>query len=377
MSLELKVIGPYTGPTGYDHHVREFVRELVKQGVFVELVDFPEWGPARLPREMREPWFETLTTPSKGRTVLHFKLPERVEPEPGRLNVDFTMFEATRIPAHWAEANRSHDLVILPTESSRQAWLNSGVPEEKLRICPLGVSTAFLRDGVPPLKLQGESGRNLNDYRIRFLNVSEIGPRKNLRGLLTAWLRATTPADDAVLVLKLGAYQPGSSSGALLALQAAEHDAGKAMDQAARIHFHNALFPDADLPRLFAFATHYISLSFGEGWDLSMAEAAASGLKLIAPDHSAYRTYLTPEIATLLPSTEVTAEVPGNPNSYFAGANWWHPDPDSAVRAIRDAIDGVDDDKKSPRFHIAEHFTWQKATERLIQVLSDFERQHP
>lgn len=377
MSLELKVIGPYTGPTGYDHHVREFVRELVKQGVTVELVDFPEWGPARLPREMREPWFETLTEPSKGRTVLHFKLPERVEPEPGRLNVDFTMFEATRIPAHWAEAGRDHDLIVVPTESSRQAWLNSGVPDEKLRICPLGVSPDFFKEGIPPLKLTGDGGRSLNDYGTRFLNVSEIGPRKNLRGLLAAWLRATTPLDDAVLVLKLGAYQPGSSSGALLALQAAERETGKSMDQAARIHFLNALYPDADLPRLFAFATHYISLSHGEGWDLSMVEAAASGLKLIAPDHSAYRAYLTPEIATMLPSREVSAEVPGNANHYFVGANWWEPDADSAVRAIRDAIDGADDDKTSPRPHIAAHFTWQKATERLVEVITEFERRHP
>jgi len=39
------VRGPFRGPTGYEHHVREFVRRLHALGVAIELVDLPEWGP--------------------------------------------------------------------------------------------------------------------------------------------------------------------------------------------------------------------------------------------------------------------------------------------------------------------------------------------
>src|SRR5437016_4672642 len=122
----LKVIGPFKGPTGYEHHVREFVRELDRQGIAIELVDFPVWGPAKLPRHLRDPWFETLTKPSRARVLLHFCLPTQLILDKTRSNVNYTMFEATRLPSTWVEHNRKCDLIILPTESSRRAWINSG-----------------------------------------------------------------------------------------------------------------------------------------------------------------------------------------------------------------------------------------------------------
>jgi hypothetical protein len=44
-------------------------------------------------------------------------------------------------------------------------------------------------------------------------------------------------------------------------------------------------------------------MSRGEGWDLPMTEAAAAGLRLIAPRHTAYLTYLDAEVAQLIPAT--------------------------------------------------------------------------
>ena len=44
MITALRVRGPFRGPSGYDHYVREFVRELVRQGVAIQLVDLPDWG---------------------------------------------------------------------------------------------------------------------------------------------------------------------------------------------------------------------------------------------------------------------------------------------------------------------------------------------
>ena len=64
------------------------------------------------------------------------------------------------------------------------------------------------------------------------------------------------------------------------------------MEDAAPVRVLHDLVADAKAPGLYAAATHYISLSHGEGWDQPMMEAAAAGLKLIAPSHSAYLTYL-------------------------------------------------------------------------------------
>jgi glycosyltransferase involved in cell wall biosynthesis len=212
-------------------------------------------------------------------------------------------------------------------------------------------------------------------YRTRLLHVCALSARKNLIGLLRAWTMATSPSDDALLILKLGCYAPGSLAGFRRQMRSLEEALGKPLADAAPVIFMLETLPDASMPALYAAATHYISLSFGEGWDQPMMEAGASGLKLIAPDHSAYREYLTPEIATLLPSREVPVVYDDDPATaaLFAGASWWQPDQDAAIAAIRSAIDGRDADIVPARSHILENYTWEKATQRLIGILAELE----
>lgn len=369
----LLVRGPFRGASGYDHHVREFVRELARQGVAVQLVDLPEWGPATLPPEQREAWFEALGRPVGAAVALHFCMPHQVTPFAGLANVNFTMFEATRVHPSWIAANGRHDLVVLPTESSRRAWIDSGLSPGKIRLCPLGINPDRFARPAEPLPLRTERGEPVAGYRTRFLNVSELGPRKNLVGLVRAWLLATTADDDAILVVKLGAYAPGRREQWSRQLETVQRELGKPLAAAAPIHVVRAIFSDAEMPRLFAAATHYVSLSHGEGWDQPMVEAAASGLRLIAPDHSAYRAYLDPSVAQLVPSELTPAAYDGDPATalLFVGADWWQPDEAAAVACIRAAIEGRDTPRAAARQRVLAGFTWQQATRRLVAILDE------
>ncbi len=370
----LKVRGPFRGPSGYDRHTRAFVRELVRQGVDVELAELEGWGPARLDQWQYDPWFDSLTRPTGARVVLHFAMPHQVTPEPGRATVNYTMFEATRVHPSWVEHNRQHDLVIVPTESSRKAWTASGLPEKSIRLCPLGIDVETFGPAAEPLPLRRDNGQRIGDYRVRFLNVSEVGPRKNLAGLLEAWTLATSRSDDAILVVKLGGYIPGMLDLLRLELSTMQEQLGKSLAEAAPVQFVQRFFADVEMPRLYAAATHYVSLSHGEGWDQPMVEAAASGLRLIAPDHSAYPTYLDPTVARLIPSREVPASFPAELGHLFEGANWWEPDQESAVDAIREAVDGRDAGRGSARSRVLTEYSWEAATRQLVGILADVER---
>jgi hypothetical protein len=118
-------------------------------------------------------------------------------------------------------------------------------------------------------------------------------------------------------------------------------------------------------------------MSFGEGWDLPMMEAAASNLQLIAPAHSAYLAYLTPETAHLIPSRPVPALFVGDPAhlALFAGAHWWKPDEEVAARTIRASIDGSARSKGPTREQVALRYTWERATGELLTILD--EAAHP
>jgi glycosyltransferase involved in cell wall biosynthesis len=366
----LTVCGPFRGPTGYDHHVREFVRDLHAQGVAIELQDLPNWSPARLPPGLRDDWFESLNRPCGAQTVLHFAMPHQVIASPAMVQANYTMFEADRVPPSWVEANRKHDVLIVPTESSRRAWVSSGMPEHRVHICPLGVNPAVFTGDAKPLKL---NGREAETYRVRFLNVSASSARKNLLGLLETWLRCTSPLDDAALTIKIGLYAQGERERFERELSSLEDRIGKRLNQAAPVRLIHDLLSDAAMPELYAAATHYISMSHGEGWDNAMIEAAASGLKLIAPEHSAYLAYLDTSTASLIRSHEIPVQYEGDAATaeLFSGAHWWQPDQEQAIEYIREAIEGRDNGKVSPRDRIVRDFSWAQATRRLIGILDE------
>jgi glycosyltransferase involved in cell wall biosynthesis len=377
VSAALTVRGPYKGAGGHDHHVREFVRHLARRGIRQQLVDVPDWGSAALPSECRDPWFDMLGAPVNAQAVLHFCMPPQVRPARGRLNVNYTMFEADRIPESWVRRNRSHDLVILPTVSSRDAWTASGFPPGRIRLCPLGVDADRFHPAVEPLPLSDRQGRPVREYRTRVLNVSEISPRKNLLALLRAWLLATTRDDDAILIVKVGRFPPGGAVRLMRDLGAMERAVGKTRRESAPMLFLDQILSDGAMPQLFAAATHYWSMSHGEGWDQPMVEAGATGLRLIAPMHSAYTAYLDTSVARMIPARLVPARADGGGSvgPLFEGARWWEPDEGVAADAVREAVRGEDRAAPTARARIAS-LTWEKATATLMAILEELHRRH-
>ena len=201
-------------------------------------------------------------------------------------------------------------------------------------------------------------------------------PRKNQLGLIEAWLMATTPADDAVLILKLNQFRHGLAERFQADLRAVFERVGRTPDDCAPIHMITEYLPDAQMHRLYRAATHYISLSFGEGWDLPMTEAAAAGLTLVAPRHTAYLDYLNDANAHLISCDEVS--VAGRDGALarvdaelFEGLTWWMPDLGEATSVIREIIDGRGPHKSSPRDSINERYAWPTVARQLLDVLDE------
>ncbi|MBW3603015.1 MAG: hypothetical protein KY434_10010, partial [Actinobacteria bacterium] len=123
----------------------------------------------------------------------------------------------------------------------------------------------------------------------------------------------------------------------------------------------------------YAAATHYVSMSCGEGWDQVTMEAALAGLRLIVPRHTAYVEYLDEGDAEFVPAALVPATFPGRTGAedriFFEGLRWWLPDEDAAAEIIRGAIDGHRARLPPPSATLASTYTWETAARRLLDLL--------
>lgn len=376
MGRPLILCGGYKPYSGYERHVREIVRALDKLGISVKLI-----GPPR--GNNREVWFDTLNLPDSSSVILHVRMPHGARISESMLSVNYTTFETTRIPEYWVKPSLSHDLVILPSDSAKQAWMESGIPEGHLRLCPLGVDPGRFHPGVEPLELGSQRWRRVLEYRTRFINVSAFvsAPRKNILGMLRVWIEATNANDDAILILKLGGYKYNRwwwPDKFLRALNAMEREIGKTRKEAAPIFFYDQVLPDSQMPSLYAAATHYWSMSYGEGWDLPMMEAGAMGLHLIAPEHSAYTAYLDESVAQMIPSRRIPADFNGGTGlgRLFKGSDWWEPDEEAAADLIRQAIRTAGEGLPTARARIARDFTWEQSAKCLIKILEELHERH-
>ncbi len=382
MGRSLIISGHYRRPSGYGGHIREIVRALDKLGIRVQLVDLPTGSVGALPEEKRDPWFDTLDRPVSSRAILHICLPNQARIVEGMLNVNSTTFETTRIPETWAKLSSSQDLVVLPTDSSKRAWMASGIPEEHLRLCPHGVDSDRFHPGVEPLKLACRRERSVLEYKTRFLNVSDFisAPRKNIWGLLRVWIKTTSANDDTILILKLSGYRyrwwwPDRFKRTLAAI---EREIGKSRRKAAPVVFYDQVLTESQMPSLYAAATHYWSMSYGEGWDFPMMEAGAAGLHLIAPEHTAYTAYLDESVAQMIPSQRIPADFNGGKGlgKLFRGSDWWEPDEEVAAEFVRQAIRTAGEGLPTARARLARDFTWEQSAKCLIKILEELHERH-
>ena len=225
--------------------------------------------------------------------------------------------------------------------------------------------------GTRPLELFTRDGRPADSFRSRFLNIAEVITRKNLTGLLRVWLKTTTSQDDAVLILKPGFYAPGSRRSFEEERSRLEMEQEKKFEKAAPIILCDRQLSEAEMPRLYTAATHYWSMSHGEGFDLPMIESAACDLQLIAPWHSSYRHYLSEQIAFLLPVEEIDVSIPGDAalEALFRGSKWWQPDEVMAANILRQIINGTATPRASSRKRLQPFFNWNTMAERLIKEI--------
>jgi FkbM family methyltransferase len=156
---------------------------------------------------------------------------------------------------------------------------------------------------------------------------NSVFERKNPLGAITAFQRAFPGQEAVQLVIK--------------SINGDRHPADRERLRAAtvadpRIELVEHYLAADEVAKLFATADCYLSLHRSEGFGLTIAEAMAHGLPVIATDYSGSSEVLPASAGWLVPGSLVPVG-PGKP-PYPADAHWAEPDLDAAVAALRAVV---------------------------------------
>jgi len=275
-----------------------------------------------------------------------------------------TMFETDGLPAQFKARLLAADEVWVPTEFNVETFRRGGIPEHRLRVLPETLDfDLFDPESVEPLPLAGRRG-------FTFLTNFDFTDRKGWDLLLDAWARAFAPDDDVSLVLKcLSLHGKGDAE---IRARIAHHLRGRAT---APILVETDALPVASVPRLYAAADAFVMASRGEGWGRPYMEAMAMGLPAIGTRFSGNLAFMHDGNSLLVDGMLVpVAEQAQAHTDYYRGHNWFEPDLDALVEAMRAVAAGGPDvaaRAAGARAELVERFGPEPVAARIAELTLD------
>ncbi|MGH3468246.1 MAG: glycosyltransferase, partial [Thermocrispum sp.] len=155
-------------------------------------------------------------------------------------------------------------------------------------------------------------------------DYNSTGQRKNPWGLVRAFQQAFPDRPDARLVIKAG-----NGVGHPAAVERLRHTIGSD----GRIQLIERYLTADELQKQYAGCDAYVSLHRSEGFGLTVAEAMARGIPVIATDYSATTEFFDDSVGWTVPYRLVPVGPGWEP--YQADGHWAEPDLDAAARAMR------------------------------------------
>ncbi len=370
--MNFSVFGPYKGVTGYDSVLRGFLKPWHNQGHNVTLIEHSKWSLTRT-NTMIDSLIQKMES-SPGSNLdfhLNFCLLDQSQLNPSTPNFIYTMFETDKICPDWVDAASRVDGIIVPTEWNKQVFIKSGIPEDKVHVCPVPLDIDFILNHPVNFGIKEFDNSDITRFKHKFLHCAEYITRKNLDGLLSAWCDETKPEDDACLILKLN-----SNSGLKTDFITAKIKEKSKRKPCAPIYVFTEFLSEEQMLGLYRFCTHYITCSYGEGWGLSESICGVLSKKVIAPNATAFIDYLNKENSYPTMGQWVAASQQGPTSRYYVGSRWFAPLYFSTRKNIRtsinDANNGDNSKEKKLSQQLIEKCDSYNVADRLVEIVRNF-----
>lgn len=269
-------------------------------------------------------------------------------------------YETTVLPKAFAKYHHCVDKVVPSSAFSKKIFTDNGMPEEHQVVIPHGIHIdRFQTLGKYPLK---------TNKKIKVLcNIAQPHLRKNIPGLLNAWGKAFTKADDVCLVLKISKKGPNPMFDIPFTevfnkfkLQYKNH---------AEIEIIDTFI--TDIETLYNSCDVLFTMTHAECFWMPGLEAFAANKVVIAPRYGGQLDYMNDDNSVLIDGKMIRAD---NRMQYWEPSPYaavFDPDVNQAATKLKDVVANYDDylKKFSPKMQeILPEYSWTKVAERFVAL---------
>ena len=278
-------------------------------------------------------------------------------------NIQWVVFESTRIPATIRPAIQGADQVWVPSAWGHSVLTAHGIHADRIRIVPEGVDGArFHAHGRRPRTAARP---------FRFLTVGKYEQRKGIDLTIEAFAQVFGNQAQAELVIKSNYFTNHREKHSELQ--------GKISD----LGLNNVTLlwgemTEAQLADLYRACDVFVLPTRAEGWGLPLIEAVAAGLPIITTMHSGHMEFLQHVTDSVLPVAHVIARIdcPEYCSYYPAPDNdwgvWARPDVASLVTCMQQALQQehrlYDRAQRNSKI-IRERFSWSQSAEQALACM--------
>jgi tetratricopeptide (TPR) repeat protein/glycosyltransferase involved in cell wall biosynthesis len=280
------------------HVNREVLLRLIDSGweIRVALSEDRPFDPATSPRlaplARRLKPYRPGKDPTPSVYVRHRWPPDFGRPETDRFVV-MQPWEFGSLPVEWVrQIARGVDECWVYSTYQHDVYTRSGVPEDKVKLVPLGVDTDLFRPDGPALEID-------TPKRVKLLYVGAAVTRKGLDVLLEAYVEEFGPQDDICLILKESVHSFIDSS-------EFRRDMGEmiASGKTAEIVYYSGDLGPDEMPNLYRAADALVLPYRGEGFGLPIVEAMACGVPPVVTRHGACLDFVTDDTGFFVDARE-------------------------------------------------------------------------
>lgn len=221
--------------------------------------------------------------------------PPKAEPPKGAKWVIIQPWEFTVLPKRFVEIFLQADELWVPSNYTRLAFINSGIPFNKVQIVPNGIDPWLFQPNGKKYPLQ-------TNKKLKFLYVGGTTYRKGFEVLLQSFVSAFTAKDDVALVVKdMGteSFYRGQTAEELI-------DKIKNTPNAPEIIYIKDYLTEEEIASLYRACDVFVSPYRGEGFSLPTLEAMASGLPVIVTEGGATEDFVLDTFAWKIPSYKIS-----------------------------------------------------------------------